>query len=145
MSEAQSKQSNVTSRRDFIKTTGKIAAASAFAGMVVPHVHGAEGGTLQIALVGAGGRGTGAAGNALSTKKGPVTLSAIVDVFENRLENSYDTIKKKFGDLVDVPKDKRFIGFDGYKHAMDSLKRGDIVILTTPLRSEEHTSELQSQ
>jgi hypothetical protein len=53
-----------------------------------------------------------------------VTLSAIVDVFENRLDTSYDTIKKKFGDLVDVPKDKRFIGFDGYKHAMDSLKKG---------------------
>src|SRR5262245_15157640 len=88
MSEAQNKQSNVTSRRDFIKTTGKIAAASAFAGMVVPHVHGAEGGTLQIALIGAGGRGTGAAGNALSTKKGPVTLSAIADVFDDRLNTS---------------------------------------------------------
>src|SRR5687767_15918693 len=100
MSEAQSKQSNVTSRRDFIKTSGKIAAASAFAGMVVPHVHGAEGGTLQIALVGAGGRGTGAAGNALTTKKGPVTLSAMADVFENRLENSYQAVKKEYGDLV---------------------------------------------
>jgi predicted dehydrogenase len=124
----------VTTRRDFIKTTGTIAATSALAGVFLPHVHAAESGTLQIALVGAGGRGTGAAGNALSTaKKGPITLSAIVDVFENRLQNSYQTIKKQFGDLVDVPKDKQFIGFDGYKHAMDSLKPGDIVILTTPL------------
>src|SRR5258705_1704318 len=57
----------------------------------------------------------------------------MVDVFENRLENSYKAIKKEHGDLVDVPKDKRFIGFDGYKKAMDSLKKGDIVILTTPL------------
>src|SRR5437899_2467665 len=124
-------QNSVTSRRDFLKTTGTIAATSALAGVVLPHVHAAESNTLQIALVGCGGRGTGAAGNALSTsKQGPVTLSAMVDVFENRLETSYETIKKEYGDFVDVPKDKRFIGFDGYKHAMDSLKRGDIVILT---------------
>ena len=57
----------------------------------------------------------------------------MADVFENRLENSYNTIKKGFRDLVDVPKDKQFVGFDGYKKVMDSLKRGDIVILTTPL------------
>src|SRR5882672_3828353 len=124
----------VTTRRNFIKTTGTLAASSALAGVVLPHVHAAENNTLQIALVGCGGRGTGAAGNALSTiKKGPVTLTAMVDVFENRLETSYETIKKESGDLVDVPKDKRFIGFDGYRQAMDSLKRGDIVILTTPL------------
>src|SRR5688572_2764268 len=125
---------NVSSRRDFLKTGGKFAAASALAGVALPAVHAAEANTLQIALIGAGGRGTGAAGNALSTiKKGPVTLTAMADVFENRLENSYQTIKKQFGDLVDVPKDKQFIGFDGYKQAMDSLKKGDIVILTTPL------------
>src|SRR6185436_5864895 len=96
----------VTSRRDFIKTTGTIAATSALAGVVLPHVHAAENNTIQIALIGCGGRGTGAAGNALSTKKGPVTLTAMVDVFEKNLQNSYDTIKKQFGDLVDVPKDK---------------------------------------
>ncbi|HXJ55896.1 MAG TPA: Gfo/Idh/MocA family oxidoreductase, partial [Verrucomicrobiae bacterium] len=124
---------SVTSRRHFLKTTGTIAATSALAGVALPHVHAAENNTLQIALVGCGGRGTGAAGNALTTKKGPVSLTAMVDVFENRLEPSYDTIKKEHGDLVDVPKDKRFIGFDGYKQAMDTLKPGDIVILTTPL------------
>jgi predicted dehydrogenase len=125
---------NVSTRREFLKISGKIAAASALAGVTLPAVHAAEANTLQIALIGAGGRGTGAAGNALTTiKKGPVTLTAMVDVFENRLENSYNTIKRQFGDLVDVPKDKRFIGFDGYKQAMDSLKPGDIVILTTPL------------
>lgn len=123
----------VTSRREFIKSTGALAATSALAGIALPHVHAAESNTLQIALIGCGGRGTGAAGNALSTQKGPVTLSAMVDVFEERLESSYDTIKKKFNDRVDVPKDKRFIGFDGYKHAMDSMKKGDIAIFTTPL------------
>lgn len=124
---------SLTTRRDFIKTTGKIATVSALAGVAIPHVHAAENNTIQIALIGCGGRGTGAAGNALSTKKGPVTLSTMVDVFENRMEGSYDTLKKKFGDLVDVPKDKRFIGFDGYKRAMDSMKKGDVAIFTTPL------------
>jgi predicted dehydrogenase len=126
-------QSLSTSRRTFIKNTGKLAAVSALAGVALPAVHGAESGTIQLALIGCGGRGTGAAGNALATKKGPVSLTAMVDVFENRLDSSYDTIKKQFGDLVDVPKDKRFIGFDGYKNAIDSLKKGDVAIFTTPL------------
>src|SRR5262245_17196779 len=121
---------SMTSRRDFIKTTGTLAATSALAGVLLPHVHAAEANSLQIGLVGCGGRGTGAAGNALTTiKKGPISLTAMADVFENRLDNSYNTIKKQFRDLVDVPKDKQFIGFDGYKKVMDSLKRGDIVIL----------------
>jgi predicted dehydrogenase len=126
-------QHSLTSRRTFIKNTGKIAAASALAGVALPHVHAAESGTIQIALVGCGGRGTGAAANALSTKKGPVTLTAMVDVFENRLNSSHRELKNKFSDLVDVPADKKFIGFDGYKKAMDSMKRGDIAIFTTPL------------
>ena len=116
---------SVTTRRSFIKTTGAFAATSALAGVVLPHVHAAENNTLQIALIGCGGRGTGAAGNALATKKGPVTLSAMVDVFEDRLASSYDTLKNMFGDLVDVPRDKRFIGFNGYKEAMDSMIQRD--------------------
>jgi predicted dehydrogenase len=126
-------QNHLTSRRQFIKSTGKLAAASALAGVAIPHVHAAENNTIQIALVGCGGRGTGAAGNALSTKLGPVTLTAMVDVFENRLKSSHQELKSKFGDLVDVPEDKKFIGFDGYKKAMDSLKKGDVAIFTTPL------------
>ena len=124
---------SLTSRRQFIKNTGKFAAASALAGVALPHVHAAGNNTIQLALIGCGGRGTGAAGNALSTKGGPVTLTAMVDVFENRLKNSHSELKKRHGDTVDVPDDKKFIGFDGYKHAMDSLKKGDVAIFTTPL------------
>src|SRR5256885_14287075 len=90
---------SVTSRRNFIKTTGTIAATSALAGVVLPHVHAAESNTLQIALVGCGGRGTGAARNALTTiKKGAVSLRAMGDVFEDRLDTSYQNNKKKNGD-----------------------------------------------
>jgi predicted dehydrogenase len=121
-----------TSRREFIKTSGRLAAASALAGVALPHVHAAGGETLQVALVGCGGRGTGAAQNALSTKTGPVTLAAMADVFDAKLGRSYDNLKRQFGDHVDVPPDRRFIGFDGYKRAMDCLKPGDLAIFATP-------------
>jgi predicted dehydrogenase len=118
-------------RREFLKTTGRATALSALAGMALPHVHAASH-TVQVALIGCGGRGTGAASNALSTKGGPMLLTAMADVFEDKLKSSYNAIKSKHGDLVDVPQDKRFIGFDGYKHAMDALKPGDVAIFTTP-------------
>ena len=60
----------LSSRREFIKTTGRIAAVSALAGVTLPHVHAASSDTIQIALIGCGGRGTGAAENALSTTGG---------------------------------------------------------------------------
>jgi predicted dehydrogenase len=126
--------SSATSRREFIKTTGRLAAASALAGVAIPHVHASGSDLIQVALVGCGGRGTGAASNALSThKKAPIKLVAMADVFENRLNDSYNAIKKERGDLVDVPQERKFIGFDAYKKAMDCLKPGDIAIFTTPL------------
>ena len=123
---------SLTTRREFIKTTSRIAAASALAGVALPHVHAAGSGLIQVALVGCGGRGTGAASQALATKGGPIKLVAMADVFEQKLSNSFDSVTKERGDKVDVPQDRKFIGFDGYKKAMDCLKPGDIVILTTP-------------
>jgi predicted dehydrogenase len=123
---------SLTTRREFIKTTGRIAAASALAGVALPHVHAAGDDLLQVALVGCGGRGTGAASNALSSKRGPLKLVAMADVFSDKLNGSFENVSKAKPDLVDVPADRKFIGFDGYKKAMDCLKPGDIVILTTP-------------
>lgn len=121
------------SRRELLRTTGRFAAASALAGIALPKfVHAAGNDAIQLALVGCGGRGTGAAANALSTTSGPTKLVAMADVFPNRLINSYDQIKPKFDAQVDVTEDRKHIGFDGYKHAMDALKPGDVVILTTP-------------
>jgi len=125
---------SLTSRREFLKNTGRFAAASALAGVAIPHVHAAGSSSVQVALVGCGGRGGGAAANALSTiKSGPISLVAMADVFEHRLDTAYKTLKDKHSEQVDVSPEKRFIGFDGYQKAMDSLKPGDIVILTTPL------------
>lgn len=120
------------SRREFIKQTTTFAAASALAGIALPHVHAAENSTIQVALVGCGGRGTDAAGNALSVKGGGTKLVAMADVFADRLQSKSTAIKNAFGAKVDVPADRLFLGFDAYKKAMDCLRPGDIVILTTP-------------
>jgi predicted dehydrogenase len=132
MNQRTSSPNNPTSRRQFIKATSQVAAASALAGVTIPYVHAAENNTIQVALVGCGGRGTGAAENALSTKRGPVKLVAMADVFERKLGGSYNALKKNKADLVEVPQDRQFIGFDAYKKAMDCLKTGDVVILATP-------------
>jgi predicted dehydrogenase len=122
-----------TSRREFLKTTGRIAAVSAFAGMSVPYVHAQGSDALQVALVGCGGRGTGAAANAMNVKGGGIKLTAMADVFQDRLTTSYDSLMQHYGDKMDVSQDRKFIGFDAYRHAMDTLKPGDIAIFTTPL------------
>ncbi|HOY60530.1 MAG TPA: Gfo/Idh/MocA family oxidoreductase, partial [Verrucomicrobiota bacterium] len=127
-----SPSTRLTSRRVFIEKTGRLAAASALAGVALPHVHAAGSDLIQIALVGCGGRGTGAADNALSTRSGPIKLVAMSDVFERKLDGSYASLKKKFADRVDVPAERRFIGFDGYRKAMDCLKVGDVAIFATP-------------
>lgn len=124
---------NVTSRREFLKDSGRLAAASALAGMALPHVHAAGSDTIQVALVGCGGRGTGAANNALSTSsQGPIKLVAMADVFPERQQSSYENLRRAKRDQVDVPADRRFIGFDAYKQAMDCLKPGDVAIFATP-------------
>jgi predicted dehydrogenase len=114
-------------------TGRKVAAISALAGVALTHVHAAPGGTLQVALIGCGGRGTGAAANALTTSGGPVKLVAMADVFETRLSRSYGELKSRHGESVDVPAERQFIGFDAYQKAMECLKPGDVAIFTTPL------------
>ena len=121
-----------TSRREFLQDTGRVAAASALITTVGPRVYAGQNNTINVALIGCGGRGSGAASDALSVRNGPLKLVAMADVFERRLRKSYDNLKEPHGDKVDVPKDRKFIGFDGYKNAMDCLSPGDIAIFATP-------------
>src|SRR5437762_3205073 len=104
------------SRRQFIKTATQVAAVSALAGVKVPFVHAAEDNTVKVALVGCGGLVTGAADNSLSVTGPPIKLAAMADVFDARLKSSYQSLKDKHQDQVDIPDDRKFIGFDGYKH-----------------------------
>ncbi|MCC7083549.1 MAG: Gfo/Idh/MocA family oxidoreductase [Pirellulales bacterium] len=123
-----------SSRREFLQTTGRVAAATALAGVAIPKVYAAEENTIKVALIGCGGRGTGAAEQALSVNNGPIKLVAMADVFHDRLSNSFNELSRKnhLADKIDVPEDRRFVSFEGYKQAMDCLKPGDVAIFATP-------------
>jgi predicted dehydrogenase len=125
-------ENHSTTRRDFLKNTGRIAAVSALAGTAIPRVYAAEDNTIRVALIGCGGRGGGAAANALATKSGPIKLVAMADVFPERVKKDLNWLKKEAADQVDVPPERQFVGFDAYKHAMDCLKPGDVAIFATP-------------
>src|SRR5260370_40600612 len=77
---------NGLSRRDVIKKTGQVAIASAFAGIAIPNVHAGETDTIKVALVGCGGRGTGAAENARATKSRPHKVCAMDQLFPDPVQ-----------------------------------------------------------
>src|ERR1700731_3844832 len=87
-------------RRQFLKTA---AAVSALAGIKIPFVHAAEDNTLQVALIGCGGRGTGAASNALSVTGPPIKLVAMADAFQAKLAKTYKSPSTQHQDKVDGP------------------------------------------
>jgi predicted dehydrogenase len=142
--------SSLPSRRDFLRTAGQVAAASALAGVALPHVHAAVDSTVQLALIGCGGRGSGAVANAMgagglvqgddmgaqraarSGAAGPVKLVAMADLRQDRLDGTHENLIQALGaDQIAVPQDRRFLGFDAYRHAIDSLRPGDVALLTT--------------
>ncbi|MCA9449029.1 MAG: Gfo/Idh/MocA family oxidoreductase, partial [Candidatus Omnitrophica bacterium] len=119
------------SRREFMANSGKFVAASAFAGAVIPPVYAGEDNTIRIALVGCGGRGSGAVNNALSSQTGPTKLVAMADVYEDKMQKSYDALLEMFGERIDVPEERKFLGFDAYKKAIDCLRPGDVLVQAT--------------
>jgi predicted dehydrogenase len=118
------------SRRDFLRSTTIAAtAATAMAGLAAPLVHASGSDAIKVGLVGCGGRGSGAAEQALSADSG-ARLVAVADAFQDRIDDHLPTLKgSKVGGRIDVPKDRQYTGFDGYKHVIDQV---DIVLLTTP-------------
>src|SRR6059036_2791999 len=56
----------------------------------------------------------------------------MADVFDNRLKDTFGGLNRKYGSKMDVPEDRKFVGFDAYKKAMDCLKSGDVAIFATP-------------
>jgi predicted dehydrogenase len=119
------------SRRGFLTTS---AAALAAIG-TVSHVHAAGSDVLRVGLIGCGsergGRGRGAAENCVSAGPG-VKLTAMADLFQDHLEFTHDYLSKKLGkEKIDVPQERRFVGWDAYRQLLD-CKDIDIVILATP-------------
>jgi hypothetical protein len=91
------------SRREFVSRSGKLAAASALAGTTLPFVHAAENNTIRLALIGCGGRSSGAAANAFDSPNGPVKMIAMADIFENRLASAHKVLSEKYPQQMDVP------------------------------------------
>jgi predicted dehydrogenase len=135
------KNDNTQTRREFVKKTSLLGATLAAmplasqASMVNSSVDDA----IKVALIGCGGRGTGAAMQALLTKQN-VKLVAMADAFRDRLDDCYKAlmsddlsdwsgVKGNIKDRVAVPEENKFVGFDGYKKA---IPLADVVILTTP-------------
>ena len=119
-----------SSRREFLQQSGTLVAGSLLAMAAVPHVHAAEQNTIRLALIGCGGRGSGAVDNAFSVANGPVQLTAMADVIETRMTSAHKTLSEMYPQQVDVPPERRFVGFDAYKKAIDSLGPGDVAMLT---------------
>jgi predicted homoserine dehydrogenase-like protein len=129
------KNSQAQSRREFIKQSSLLAGGLA----TMPLISQAEynssvDDTIRVALVGCGGRGTGAAMQALLTKQN-VKLVAVADAFQDRLDECYQYLTDENNEegnvkaRVAVKDENKFVGFDGYKKA---IPLADVVILTTP-------------
>ncbi|MEM1136428.1 MAG: Gfo/Idh/MocA family oxidoreductase [Bacteroidota bacterium] len=119
------------SRRKFIKSTGAAALGTTLAFNIgfPKESFAANSDTLKVGLIGCGGRGTGAANQALNADSN-VILSAVADIFPDRMQSSLENLKSLHGDKVQVKADHQFVGFDAYQKLIDSDV--DVVLLATP-------------
>ncbi|MBI4664168.1 MAG: Gfo/Idh/MocA family oxidoreductase [Verrucomicrobia bacterium] len=116
-------------RRSFLKTTSTVVGGTLLGSLPIERgAHAAADDTVKVALIGCGGRGSGAADQALSTK-GSVRLVAMADAFKDRLQGSLRNLQKQHKERVDVVDDRQFVGLDAYKQA---IALADVVILATP-------------
>jgi myo-inositol 2-dehydrogenase / D-chiro-inositol 1-dehydrogenase len=122
---------NDVSRRTWLKgSLATVAAGSVLAGLdVARFAHAAGNELIKIGFVGCGNRGSGACKEALSVK-GPLKLVAMGDLFADKLEISLKNLSKYKELPIDVPPERRFVGFDAYQKVIDSDV--DMVLLCTP-------------
>ena len=125
-----------TPRRSFLKTTAAASAAATLTAAAAPaaRMRAAHRESIRVGVIGCGGRGSGAVGDAINAAKSagttPVTLVAMGDVFADHIDDKYGALKQQFGDQIDVPEDARYAGFDAYKKVLEHDL--DYVILATP-------------
>ncbi len=118
---------NVT-RRNFLHSTATASAAAVAVGLGAGQVYAAGSDMLKVGLIGCGGRGTGAAGNCATA--GGVKITAMGDLFADRLASSVGRLSRLGAERFDVPADRRFVGFDAYQKVLATDV--DMVILGTP-------------
>jgi len=129
---ARATNSSNVNRRDILRHGVSLATGAAVLSRISPVAYARQDNTIRLALIGCGGRGSGAVGNALSVpNSGPVKLYAMADLLESRLESALKALKRKFKDKVDVSADRKFIGWDAYRKAVDVLRPGDVALCTT--------------
>ncbi|MBI4657727.1 MAG: Gfo/Idh/MocA family oxidoreductase [Verrucomicrobia bacterium] len=120
------------SRRAFLKSSSAALVTTSLATKewIPRHARAAESDLLRVGLVGCGGRGTGAAAQALAAESN-VKLVAMGDAFEDRLRYSRQTLnqQKEVAHKIDVPDSRCFVGFDAYRQVIDNV---DVVLLATP-------------
>lgn len=117
------------SRRAFVQTSAGVLAGATLASLGIPLVHAGGSDIIRVGLVGCGGRGTGAAANALEADPG-TKLVAMGDLFADQLERSHRNLTEgEFGSRVDVPESRRFAGVEAYREVMQHC---DVVLLCTP-------------
>jgi predicted dehydrogenase len=125
-----SNQPPLTSRRDFLKTSAAITTALAAPAILPGNLFaGANSDTLLVGLIGCGGRGSGAADQALKADQN-VVLTALGDAFPEPLQDSLKNLKGKHPEKVKVTPDKCFVGLDAFQKVIDSGV--DVVLLASP-------------
>lgn len=119
-----------TTRRDFLKTSALVGGALVGPAILPAKLYaGGNDAPLKVGLIGCGGRGTGAASQALKADKN-VTLTAMGDVFPEKIKESLASLQGDVPDKLKVDEDHQFIGLDAFQKVIDSGV--DVVILTTP-------------
>lgn len=113
-------------RRNFIKNGGIILGATS---LDIPNSGFNLKKKIKVGLIGCGGRGTGAAFQAL-TADPDVEIVALADIFPAQLETALASLSEAHKGRVNVPENRKYIGFDAYKNLIDSDV--DVVLLTTP-------------
>ena len=120
------------SRRQFLQQGSVVMAGAAALGSIARMAHAGEDNTIRLALIGCGPRGRGAVGDALKvTGQGPIKLYAMADLTEKKVGDAHMVLKRQFDTQVDVPTDRRFVGFEAFKQAIDILRPGDVAMCTT--------------
>ena len=128
---------NLQNRREFLKVSGLAAAGgmlainacSTTAPAIVAGTPVSPEVKLKVGLIGCGGRGTGAANQALNADPN-VELIAVADIFRDKADNALELLGMRHGEKVNVPEERVFIGFDAYQKVIDSGI--DVVLLAGP-------------
>ncbi len=137
MSPTTTTENTPPTRRAFLEATSVAALSTMSSSLAAkeakPAVHPGGSDEIRVALIGCGGRGAGAAADALSVPDAAIKLYAMADIFQSQIDNKRKGLATQFKEKVDVSDDRCFVGMESYKQAIDSLRPGiDIAAFATP-------------